>query len=161
MLFGKLNVFLLRSGFHLTTLPHRLNWWIVNWWIAEEMVILLEDSPLSTKELWSPDIAAIRFLVDGGRFQEELAAASELLPLTDDGGHCAQCHLQSSRNVSVPAPDLCLQIILSEVYRQFFDFLLGLCSDLHAHLRGVLYTNVCLSFPIMPNQLNVSSAGLQ
>lgn len=43
----------------------------------------------------------------------------EPLPLTHNGGHCALWDLQSSRDVSVPSPDLCL---------------LGLCSDVHCLL---------------------------
>ncbi|KAI3354752.1 hypothetical protein L3Q82_004519 [Scortum barcoo] len=35
---------LLRSGFRLATLPYR-----PDWWIAAEMVVLLEGSPLSTE----------------------------------------------------------------------------------------------------------------
>ncbi|KAI3360907.1 hypothetical protein L3Q82_013118 [Scortum barcoo] len=37
---------LLRSGFRLATLPYR-----PDWWIAAEMVVLLEGSPLSTEKL--------------------------------------------------------------------------------------------------------------
>lgn len=46
----------------------------------------------------------------------------ELLPLTHNGGHCALWDLQSSRDVSVPSPDLCL---------------LGLCSDVHCLLPAL------------------------
>ena len=49
---------LLRSGFHLATLPY----W-PDCWIAAEMVVLLEGSPLSTKERWSYDRVTIGFLV--------------------------------------------------------------------------------------------------
>ncbi|MEQ2301746.1 hypothetical protein AMECASPLE_039225 [Ameca splendens] len=42
--------FLSRSGFHLATLPYR-----PDWWIAARVVVLLEDSPLSTYECWSSD----------------------------------------------------------------------------------------------------------
>ena len=49
---------LLRSGFRLATLPYR-----PDWWIAAEMVVLLEGSPLSTEELWSSDRVTIGFLV--------------------------------------------------------------------------------------------------
>ena len=49
---------LLRSGFSLATLPY----W-PDWWIAAEMVILLEGSPLFTEERWSSDRVTIGFLV--------------------------------------------------------------------------------------------------
>ena len=39
---------LLRSGFHLTTLSSRSDWWS-----AAGMVVLLESSSISTEELWS------------------------------------------------------------------------------------------------------------
>jgi hypothetical protein len=38
---------LLKSGFHLATLPQR-----PDWWSAAEMVILLDGSPISKEELW-------------------------------------------------------------------------------------------------------------
>lgn len=47
--------FLLWSGFCLPPWP-----WL---WIAAEMVLLLEGSPLSTEEFWSSDRVAIGFLV--------------------------------------------------------------------------------------------------
>lgn len=50
-------VFLLRSG-RPVTLPYR-----PDWWIAAEMLVLLEVSPLSTEELWSSGGEAIMFLV--------------------------------------------------------------------------------------------------
>ena len=34
-----------------------------DWWIAAEMVVLLEGSPLSTEERWSSDRVTIGFLV--------------------------------------------------------------------------------------------------
>uniref|UniRef100_A0A8C4TRY5 FERM and PDZ domain containing 2 n=1 Tax=Erpetoichthys calabaricus TaxID=27687 RepID=A0A8C4TRY5_ERPCA len=49
---------LLRSGYRLATLPFR-----PDWWIAAEMVVLLEGSPLSTEDLWSSDRVTIGFLV--------------------------------------------------------------------------------------------------
>ena len=49
---------LLRSGFRLATLPYR-----PDWWIAAEMVVLLEGSPLSTEEHWSSERVTIGFLV--------------------------------------------------------------------------------------------------
>ena len=49
---------LLRSGFRVATLSYR-----PDWWIAAEMVVLLEGSPLSTKECWSSDRVTIGFLV--------------------------------------------------------------------------------------------------
>ena len=54
--FGKLQP--LRSGFRLATLPYR-----PDLWIAAEMVVLLEGSPLSTEEHWSSDRVTIGFLV--------------------------------------------------------------------------------------------------
>ena len=46
---------LLRSGFRLATLP--------DWCSAAEMVVLVEDSPISTEELWSSVRVTIRFSV--------------------------------------------------------------------------------------------------
>ena len=49
---------LLRSGFCLSTLPYR-----PDWWSAAEMVVLLEGSPLSTEQCWSSVRVTISFLV--------------------------------------------------------------------------------------------------
>ena len=120
---------LLRSGFRLATLPYR-----PDWWIAAEMVVLLEGSPLSTEERWSSDRVTIGFLVTSltkallppiAQFRRPASSrkspgGSELLPFTDDGGHCAHWDLQSSRIFSVPFPRFVPQDNpVSEVYRQF------------------------------------------
>ena len=142
---------LLRSGFRLATLPYR-----PDWKIAAEMVVLLEGSPLSTEERWSsdrvtrvlghlpsPPIAQFR--------QPASPDGSELLPFTDDGGHCAHWDHQSSRIFSVPFPIFVPQDnSVLEVYRQFFEFMLGLCSDMHRQLW-----DWCVPFQIMSNQLNL------
>ena len=49
---------LLRSDFHLATLP-----WRPDWWSAAEIVVLLEGSPIYIEELWSSVRVTIRFLV--------------------------------------------------------------------------------------------------
>ena len=119
---------LLRSGFRLATLPYR-----PDWWIAAEMVVLLEGSPLSTEERWSSDRVTIRFLVTSltkallprSLSLDSRPALGRVLvvpnfPFTDDGGHCAHWDLQSSRIFSVPFPRFVPQDNpVSEVYRQF------------------------------------------
>ena len=49
---------MLRSGFRLATLPYE-----PDWWIAAEMDVPLEVSPLSTEERWSSDRVTVGSLV--------------------------------------------------------------------------------------------------
>ena len=139
---------LLRSGFRLATLPYR-----PDWWIAAEMVVLLEGSPLSTEERWSSDRVTIGFLVTsltkallprslslGGRpalgrvlvvpnfFHLRMMDASVLIGTFK----AAEIFLD-------PSPDLCLETILSRRSTDnSFDFMLGLCSDVHCQLWDLI-----------------------
>lgn len=47
-----------RSGFCLAMLPSG-----PDWWLASEVVVLLEGSPLSAEELWSSDSVTMGLLV--------------------------------------------------------------------------------------------------
>lgn len=78
--------------------------------IAAEMAVLLEVllSLMSDKwpsSSWSPPRLR-SFYPDASwtASSRKSPGGSELLPLRDDGGHCALRHLQSSRDVSVPFP---------------------------------------------------------
>ena len=53
---------LLKSGFHLATLPYR-----PDWWSTAEMVVLLEGSPLFTVQRCSSVRVTIRFLVTSSK----------------------------------------------------------------------------------------------
>ena len=90
-----------------------------DWWIAAEMVVLLEGSPLATEERWSSDRVTIGFLVTSltspliAQFRRPASSrkspgGSELLPFMDDGGHCAHWEI-----FLYPSPDLFLKTILS------------------------------------------------
>ena len=69
------------------------------------MVVLLEDSSISTEELWSsvrvtgpsPPIA------QAANTRKSLGG-SKLLPFENDGSHCVLVDLQCCRNVLVPFP---------------------------------------------------------
>ena len=116
------------------------------------MVVLLEGSPLSTEERWCSDRVTIGFLVtsltkallprslnlDGRPALGRVLVVPIFFQFTDDGGHCAHRDLQSSRIFSVPFPRFVPQDNpVSEVYRQF-DFMLGLCSDMHSQLWDLI-----------------------
>ncbi|KAK3535147.1 hypothetical protein QTP70_004801 [Hemibagrus guttatus] len=74
-----------------------------DWWSTAEMVVLLEDSPLSTEKHWSSFRVTIGFLVTSqtkallpliaqfGRAvrSTKSSGGSKLLPFMDDEGHCA------------------------------------------------------------------------
>ena len=139
---------LLRSGFRLATLPYR-----PDLWIAAEMVVLLEGSPLSTEERLSSDKVTIGFLVSSltkalpppiAQFRwpassTKSPSGSKPLPFMDDGGHWAHWDIQSSRHVSVPFPRLVPRDNpASEVTDNSFDFMLGLCSDMHCQLWNLI-----------------------
>ena len=137
-----------RSGFPMATLQYR-----PDWWIAAEMVVLLEGSPLSTEDRWSSDRVTIGFLVT--------SLTKALLPqsLSLDGRPALGrvlvvpnfFHLQmmeatvligtfkAAEIVLYPSPDLFLKTILSQRSTDnSFDFMLGLCSDMHCQLWDLI-----------------------
>ena len=147
---GLLCAFLLRSGFHLATLPYR-----PDWWIAAEMVVLLEGSPLSTEERWRSDRVTIGFLVTSltkallpgslsleGRpaSSRKSPGSSELLPFTDDQEATVLIGTFKAAEIFLyPSPDLFLKTILSRRSTDnSFDFMLGLCSDMHCQLWDLI-----------------------
>jgi hypothetical protein len=91
------------------------------------MVVLLEDSPISTEELWSSVRVNIGFLVTSltlgpslpivqfGRVDSSRTSlgGSKLLPFKNDGGHCVLRALIAAEMFWYPSPDLCLDTILS------------------------------------------------
>ena len=129
------------------------------WWIAAEMVVLLEGSPLSTEEGWSSDRVTIGFLVT--------SLTKALLPrsLSLDGRPALGrvlvvpnfFHLRmmeatvligtiKAKHFSVHFPRFVPQDnTVSEVDRQF----------LWLHTWFVLWHALCVPFQIMSNQLNL------
>ena len=137
---------LLRSGFRPATLPYR-----PDWWIAAEMVVLLEGSPLSTEECWSSDRMTIGFLVT--------SQTKALLPrsLSLDGRPALVLVVPNFFNLRMmegtvligtfkaaemflyPSSDLFLKTIMSQLSTDTsFDFMLGLCSDMHCQLWDLI-----------------------
>ena len=122
------------------------------------MVVRLEDSPISTEELWSSVRVTIGFLVTSltkallprllnlaGRLAlgRVLMVSFKLLPFKNDGSHCVLGDLQCCRNVSVPFPRSVPRHNL--VYRQFLAPY-GLVFALTYIVNyGTLYGQVCLS----------------
>ena len=138
---------LLRSGFRLATLPYR-----PDWWIAAEMVVLLEGSPLSTEERWSSDRArAIGFLVT--------SMTKALLPgsLSLDGRPAlgrvlvvpnffyfwmmeATVLIGTFKAAEIFLYPSCSlrQSCLGALTNYSFDFMLGLFSDIHCQLWDLI-----------------------
>jgi len=152
---------LLRSGFRLATLPYR-----PDWWIAAEMVVLLEGSPLSTEKRWISVRVTIRFLVTSltkallprslslaGRpalqrvlvvpnfFRLRMMEATVLIGTFNAAEICLY-----------PSPDLCLNIILS---RRSTDNSMAWFVLWHALLTVTPYIDRFVPFQIMSNQLNL------
>ena len=120
------------------------------------MLVLLEGSPISTEELWSPVRVTIGFLVTyltKANFppiaQFGLTASSrksvggfKLIPFKNDGGHCVLGTFNDAE-IWYP-PDLCLDTIL---FLSFSDnsFDLMACSDMHCQLWDLIRKGVFLS----------------
>ena len=81
------------------------------------MVVLLEDSPISTEELWSSVRVTIMFLVTSlskafppiaqfgqGVNSRKSLGVSKLLPFKIDGGYCILGDLQCCKNGLIPFP---------------------------------------------------------
>ena len=132
---------LLRSGFHLATLPYR-----PDWWIAAEMVVLLEGCPLSTEERWSSHRVTRGFLVtsltrallpqslslDGQPALGRVLVDSNFINLQMMEATVLIGSFKAAEMFLYPSPDLCLETILSRrSIINSFDFMLGLCSDMH------------------------------
>ena len=133
-----------RSSFRLATLPYR-----PDWWSAAEMVVLLEGSHLSIKECWSSD----RFLVTS--LTKALLPRSLSLDSRPALGRVLVVpnffHLRmmeatvligtvkAAEMFLYPSPDLFLKTILSQRSTDnSFDFMLGLCSDMHCQLWDLI-----------------------
>ena len=92
------------------------------------MVVLLEDSPISTEEFWSSVRVTIRFLLTSlikeGRSPQtaqfgqaansrKRLSGSKLLPFKNYGGHCVLKPFNAAELFWYPSPDLCLDTTLS------------------------------------------------
>ena len=123
------------------------------------MVVLLEDSPISTEELWSSVRVTIWFLVTSlnkallplllslaGQPALLSLGGSKHLPFKIDGGHWVG-DLQCCRHFLVPFPRSVPHNPVSELY--FSDTI----------NCGTLYRQVC-AFQIMSNQLNLPQVDL-
>ena len=139
---------LLRSGFRLATLPYR-----PDWWIAAEMVVLLEGSPLSTEERWSSDRVTIGFLVtsltkallprslslDGRPALGRVLVVLNFFHLRMMEATVLIGTFKAAEIFLYPSPDLFLKTILSRRSTDnSFDFMLGLCSDMHCQLWDLI-----------------------
>ena len=160
---------LLRSGFSLATLPYRSDWWI-----AAEMVVLLEGSPLSTEERWSSDSdhRVLGHSPDKGpsppiaQFRRPASSrkspgGSKLLPFTDDGSHCAQWDLQSSRIFFCAFPQICSSRQSCLGGLQAIPLTSCLVCALTCTVNcGTLYRQVC-AFPNHVQSTEFTTGGLQ
>ena len=135
---------LLRSGFHLATLPYR-----PDWWIAAEMVVLLEGSPVSTEERWSSDWVTITSLtkalllrslsLDGRPALGRVLMVPNFFHLRMMEATVLIGTFKVAYFFLYPSPDLFLKTILSRRSTDnSFEFMLGLCSDMHCQLWDLI-----------------------
>ena len=138
---------LLKSGFRLATLPYR-----PDWWIAAEMVVLLEGFPHSTEERWSSDRVTIGFLLtsltkallpqslslDGRPALGRVLVVPDFFHLRMMEATVLIGTFKAADIFLYPSPDLFLKTILSRRSTDHsFDFMLGLCSDMHCQLGNL------------------------
>ncbi|KAI3354616.1 hypothetical protein L3Q82_019120 [Scortum barcoo] len=144
---------LLRSGFRLASLPYR-----PDWWIAAEMVVLLEASPLSTEVRWSSDRVTIGFLVtsltkalfprslslDGRPALGRVLVVLNFFHLWMMEATVLIGTFKAAEIFLYPSPDLCLETDLSlRSTDNSFDFMLD--PGWTSINRGVLICDECCS----------------
>lgn len=81
-------------------------------WMGWEVSVCshVQISPV-TEALPTPPIIQFNYAASSNKS----AGGSERLPLSDDGGQCAHCDLQSSRNSSCPYPTLLLRCVVCRI----------------------------------------------